>query len=212
MTPSSFVEDLKQLEFDHVFNPYTDRCPVYDREDAPERRSVNLLSVIETAAGRPLDALWIGRDYSYRGGRRTGLAFTDDEHLDEHALRWGLTLRRPTRGAVVRERSARVVWNVLSRIRATTVFLWNVFPFHPHQPDIPFSNRSHVAVERRPGQHLLKQLVRLLDPAAIIAIGNDAEKAARGLAGPAKVVKVRHPSYGGQTEFMAGMEAYYGLR
>lgn len=211
MTPSSFVKDLQQLEFDHVFNPYTDRCPVHDRADAPERRSVNLLSVLEAAADRPVDALWIGRDYSYRGGRRTGLAFTDDEHLDEHARRWGLALRRPTRGAAVRERSGRVVWTVLSRIRAT-VFLWNVFPFHPHQPDHPFSNRSHVAVERRSGQFLLEQLVRLLDPSAIIAIGNDAEKAARRLAGPAKVVKVRHPSYGGQTEFMAGMEAYYGLR
>ncbi|MXW05040.1 MAG: uracil-DNA glycosylase [Gemmatimonadetes bacterium] len=211
MTPSSFVEDLQQLEFDHVFNPYTDRCPVHDREDAPERRSVNLLSVLEAAAGRRVDALWIGRDYSYRGGRRTGLAFTDDAHLDEHALRWGLTLRRPTGDAVVRERSASVVWNVLSRIGAT-VFLWNVFPFHPHQPDHPFSNRSHVAVERRSGQHLLEQLIHMLEPAAIIAVGNDAEKAARRLAGPAKVVKVRHPSYGGQTEFLAGMEAYYGLR
>ena len=114
-------------------------------------------------------------------------------------------------GAEVRERSARVVWSVLSRIEAT-VFLWNVFPFHPHRPDHPFSNRSHVAVERRSGQNLLEQLVRLLDPAAIIAIGNDADKAARRLAGPAEVVKVRHPSYGGQTEFLAGMETYYGLR
>lgn len=211
MTSSSFVKDLQRLEFDHVFNPYTDRCPVHDRDDAPERRSVNLLSVLEAAVGRPVDALWIGRDYSYRGGRRTGLAFTDDERLEEHALRWGLTLRRPTRGAVVRERSASVVWNVLSRIEAT-VFLWNVFPFHPHQPDSPFSNRSHVAVERRSGLYLLDQLVHMLDPAAIIAIGNDAEKAARSIAGPAEVVKVRHPSYGGQTEFLAGMEAYYGLR
>lgn len=211
MSPAHFLKALQHLQFDHVFNPYTDRCPVHDREDAPERRSEVLLAVLEAAAGRPVDALWIGRDYSYRGGRRTGLAFTDDEHLDEHAGRWGLTAQRPVRGAVVRELSARVVWNVLSRIEAT-VFLWNVFPFHPHQPDNPFSNRSHVAVERRSGQNLLEQLVRLLDPAAIIAIGNDAEKAARRLAGPAEVVKVRHPSYGGQTEFLAGMEAYYGLR
>lgn len=211
MSPAQFIDALQQLHFDHVFNPYTDRCPVHDREDAPERRSGILLSMLKAAASRPVDALWIGRDYSYRGGRRTGLAFTDDERLDEHALRWGLTLRRPTRGAVVRERSASVVWNVLSRVGAT-VFLWNVFPLHPHQPDSPFSNRSHVAVERRSGLYLLEQLVRMLDPAAIIAIGNDADKAARSLAGPAEVVKVRHPSYGGQTEFLAGMEAYYGLR
>ena len=211
MSPAHYLKALQHLEFDHVFNPYTDRCPVHDREDAPERRSENLQAVLEAAGGGSVDALWIGRDYSYRGGRRTGLAFTDDEHLDEHAGRWGLTAQRPTRGAVVRERSARVVWSVLSRIGAT-VFLWNVFPLHPHQPDSPFSNRSHAAMERRAGEYLLEQLVRLLDPAAIIAIGKDAEQAARRLAGPAEVVKVRHPSYGGQTEFLAGMEAYYGLR
>ena len=161
MTPSSFVKDLQQLEFDHVFNPYTDRCPVHDREDAPERRAGNLLSVLEAAAGRPVDALWIGRDYSYRGGRRTGLAFTDDERLDEHARRWELTLRRPTWGAVVRERSANVVWNVLSRIRAT-VFLWNVFPFHPHQPDSPLQQ----SIAYRRGTPVRSIPVRATGPAS----------------------------------------------
>ena len=211
MSPAHFIDALQQLEFDHVFNPYTDRCLLHDRVDAPERRSANLLSVLEAAAGRPMDTLWIGRDYGYCGGRRTGLAFTDDERLDEHALRWGRTLRRPTRGAVVRERSARVVWDVLSRIEAT-VFLWNAFPFHPHAPGDPFSNRKHNARERAAGEEILSLIVHLLEPVSIIAIGNDAETAARRLAGPAAVVKVRHPSYGGQTEFLAGMEAYYGLR
>ncbi len=211
MTPATFVRSLQQLEFDHVFNPYSDRCADNDLEDAPERRSGNLMSVLEAAARRPVDTLWIGRDYSYRGGRRTGLAFTDDELLDEHALRWGLTMQRPTRGVLVRERSAGVVWSILSRIEAT-VFLWNVFPLHPYEPDKPFSNRAHNARERRAGQHLLDQLVRLLNPSAIIAIGKDAERAAMMLDGPAEVTRVRHPSYGGQTEFLAGMKAYYGLR
>ena len=211
MTPASFVHSLQQLEFDHVFNPYTDRCPVNDLADAPVRRSRILQSLLEAAACRPVDALWVGRDYSYRGGRRTGLAFTDDVHLGEHALRWGLTMQRPVRGDPVRERSASVVWSVLSRIEAT-VFLWNVFPLHPHEPGNPFSNRSHNAQERRAGQSLLDQLVRLLQPSAIIAIGNDAEKAALRLERPAEVTKVRHPSYGGRTEFLDGMKTYYGFR
>ena len=210
MSPAHFLKPFS-ISIRPCIQPVYGPLPRSRPGRRPERRSEILLAVLEAAAGRPVDALWIGRDYSYRGGRRTGLAFTDDEHLDEHAGTMGLTLRRPTRGAEVRERSARVVWSVLSRIEAA-VFLWNVFPFHPHQPDNPFSNRSHVAAERRSGQNLLEQLVRLLDPAAIIAIGNDADKAARRLAGPAEVVKVRHPSYGGQTEFLAGMEGYYGLR
>lgn len=212
MSPYHFLDALQQLEFDHVFNPYTDRCLVHDREDAPGRRSVNLLSVLEAAAGRSEDALWLGRDFGYRGGRRTGLAFTDDDHLPKHAERWGLTLQCATRCGMTGERSARAVWNVLSRVE-TPVFLWNVFPpLHPHDPGNPFSNRKHDARERASGEGILSLLVHMLDPATIIAIGNDAEKAARRIAGPAEVVKVRHPSYGGQTEFLAGMEAYYGLR
>ncbi len=211
MTPASFVHSLQQLEFDQVFNPYTDRCSVYDREDAPLLRSRLLRDMVESATESRLDALWVGRDYSYRGGRRTGLAFTDDVHLGEHALRWGLTMQRPVRGDPVKERSASIVWSVLSRIEAT-VFLWNVFPLHPHEPGNPFSNRSHNAQERRAGQSLLDQLVRLLQPSAIIAIGNDAEKAALRLERPAEVTKVRHPSYGGRTEFLEGMKTYYGFR
>ena len=91
-------------------------------------------------------------------------------------------MQRPTRGNPVRERSAGVFWSVLSRIEAT-VFLWNAFPLHLHEPDNPFSNRSHNARERRAGQALLDQLVRFLNPSAIIAIGNDAEKVARRLDG-----------------------------
>ena len=130
MTPAGFVEALQKLEFDQAFNPYSDLCPVYDLEDAPEQRSEILLSVLEAALRRPVDSLWIGRDFGYRGGRRTGLAFTDDEHLPVHGRRWGLKVQSATRGEMVGERSARVVWKVLSRIDVP-VFLWNVFPPAP---------------------------------------------------------------------------------
>ena len=211
MTPASFVEALQKLEFDHAFNPYSDLCPVYDLEDAPQQRSKILLSVLEAALRRPVDSLWIGRDVGYRGGRRTGLAFTDDEHLPEHGRRWGLTVQSATRGEMVGERSARVVWKVLSRINVP-VFLWNVFPLHPHDPGSPFGNRMHNASERRSGQILLDQLVQLLKPLRIIAIGNDAEKAVRKLGSPAEVTKIRHPSYGGQNEFLSGMSLYYRVQ
>ena len=211
MTPAGFVEALQKLECDHAFNPYTDLCPVYDLEDAPEQRTKILLSVLEAALTRPVDSLWIGRDFGYRGGRRTGLAFTDDEHLPEHGRRWGLTIRSATSGEMVGERSARAVWKVLSRIDVP-VFLWNVLPLHPHDPGNPFSNRSHNASERRSGQILLDQLVQLLKPLRIIAIGNDAEKAVMRLGSPVEVTKIRHPSYGGQNEFLSGMSGYYGVQ
>ena len=45
-------------------------------------------------------------------------------------------------------------------------------------------------------------MVELLRPKRIVAIGNDAEKAAKRFHGQCEVYKVRHPSYGGKNVFM----------
>jgi uracil-DNA glycosylase len=81
--------------------------------------------------------------------------------------------------------------------------LWNVFPLHPHETADQFSNRTHNARERRAGEEVLSELIRLLRPRRLIAIGNDAASAAQRLADNREVVQVRHPSYGGQAIFFA---------
>ncbi len=210
MRPVHFVEALGILDFENTFNPYSNRCAVHDLEDAPRRRSQTLRSMLEVAIKLEIDSIWIGRDLGYRGGRRTGLAFTDDVHIHAHGERWGVSIDRPTKGKAVAERTAAVVWSALSQIEAS-VFLWNVFPLHPHESDDPFSNRSHNTRERRAGEELLFQLILLLKPCRLIAIGNNAARTAHRLADRHKVVQVRHPSYGGQTQFLAQMRELYDL-
>ena len=210
MSPAHFVKRLKGLKFKDTFNPYSDRCQVHDMHDAPRRRSRALRHMLETAAKREIDSLWIGRDLGYRGGRRTGLALTDDVHILAYAERWGVSIERPTKGELVAERSATVIWNVLSQIEVR-VFLWNVFPLHPHESENPFSNRSHNSHERRVGEELLVELIHLLKPRRLIAIGNDAAQTAHRLSDQHRVVQVRHPSYGGQTQFVAQMSKLYDL-
>ena len=208
MKPANFTEALGKLYFENTFNPYSDRCIVHDLNDAPHIRSRMLQSMLETAAERDIDSLWIGRDLGYRGGRRTGLAFTDDVNVRAHTERWGLSMRRATKGAAVTERTAAVIWRVLSRVRVT-VFLWNVFPLHPHEPGNPFSNRPHNSCERRAGEELLSQLISLLRPRRLVAIGNDAGQTARRCYDQNRVILVRHPSHGGQTKFMTQMNELY---
>src|ERR1700692_4230247 len=113
MRPAQFVTSLKELKFENAFNPYSDRCDVHDVEDAPERRSRALLSMLEAAADTEIDALWIGRDLGHRGGRRTGLALTDDVHLTVHATRWNISIQRATTGSMVAEGTAAVIWSML---------------------------------------------------------------------------------------------------
>jgi uracil-DNA glycosylase len=211
MRPSQFVSALKTLSFEHTFNPYADRCVVHDKRDAPQKRAVLLRAMLEVAERTELDAIWIGRDLGYRGGRRTGLALTDDIHSAWHAERWQLAYERPTKGQPVAERTAAVIWSVLQEIDAP-VFLWNVFPLHPHEPDDPFTNRAHNARERAIGEEVLMSLIMLLSPKRIIAIGNDAAMSAARVAHDQHVIQVRHPSYGGQSEFLSQICSIYGCR
>lgn len=156
------------------------------------------------------EAVWIGRDLGFRGGRRSGLALTDDLHLEIHGRRWEVACKQPTKGMAVRERTASVVWRLLSRIREP-VFLWNVFPLHPHGEGEPFSNRAHKAAEGRVGEAMLVELLNLVRPRRVVAIGNAAAESAERSASGAEVVRVRHPSYGGQREFQEQICGLYGL-
>ena len=210
MTPSEFVETLRRLDFESTFNPYSDHCSIYDHKDAPRRRCEALLSILKAAATSEIDSLWIGRDLGHRGGRRTGLALTDDVHLAAHAKRWGARIERSTKGDAMAERTAAVIWGVLVQIDVS-VFLWNVFPLHPHEAENPFSNRAHNAYERRIGEDLLCRLIFLLKPRRLVPIGNNAASTARRLCANEEVIQVRHPSYGGQNKFLRQTHELYNL-
>lgn len=211
MSIHPFVKAVASLHFDNAFNPYSDRCEVHDRHDAPQRRARALSAVIEKAAKTTVDAVWIGRDLGYRGGRRTGLALTDDVHVAQHAQRWDIRAERQTVGAAVAERTAAVIWGMLDQIDEP-VFLWNVFPLHPHEPGSPFTNRQHNARERQAGEEILRLLLSLLRPRRVLAVGNDAFSVATRIVRDSTVTLVRHPSYGGQRQFERQVAELYHLR
>lgn len=207
MNASGFVDRLATWHFANVFNPYSDICPQCDRADAPRIRRRNLQLVLEAAIAGGVDSVWVARDLGYRGGRRTGLALTDEAHLSQHArLLATPSLVRATQDAIVAERTAKIVWQALQAIDRR-IFLWNAFPLHPHNPAEPLSNRCHTKAERRALQPLNTWLLETLRPEKIVAIGRDAHQAMQEL-GVAST-RIRHPSYGGRTEFLAGLAQLY---
>ena len=209
MTPRQFVSALADFRLANVFNPYLDQCPVHDRDDAPARRRRNLQRFLEAAIDKGVSTMWVGRDLGYRGGRRTGLPLTDEIHLDHAcALVDGPRFERATVGPVVAERTAAVVWSVLVHV-AQPVVLWNVFPFHPHEENDPLSNRAHSRSEREATLPLLIALAKMINAQKVVAIGRDAQAALSDLG--LKVYNVRHPSYGGQTEFITDLSRFYGI-
>ncbi|WP_202308650.1 uracil-DNA glycosylase [Mesorhizobium sp. L-8-10] len=208
-TPRDFVAALAELDLPDVFNPYRDCCPVHDRSDASRLRTANFVQCLEAALDARVDTIWIARDLGYRGGRRTGVPLTDEVHLsDAGQLLGGVSLRRATRGPVVAERTAAIVWRMLTRI-SEPVVLWNVFPLHPHESGDPFSNRCHTRKERDTAWPFLIALIEMIRPRRMVAIGRDAGAALVDFEIP--VITVRHPSYGGQSDFIAGLQTIYGL-
>lgn len=206
---TSFVDELAALHFDNVFNPYADVCPIHDTADAVLIRRRNLELVLNAVISHGIDSIWVARDLGYRGGRRTGLALTDEVHLFWHAkLLATPPLIQATQGPAMTERTATIVWYALQLIDRP-IFLWNVFPLHPHEPNNPMSNRCHTRAERTAFQQLNSWLIETLRPKKVIAIGRDAQTAMVELS--IKSIKIRHPSYGGQPEFLAALTELYGV-
>lgn len=71
-------------------------------------RRDSLLKILLATMESGVDSLWVRRDFGYRGDRRTGLALTDDVHLDKYAKRRGVSIEKPTKD-VRKESTATVV-------------------------------------------------------------------------------------------------------
>jgi hypothetical protein len=202
-----FVEELAAIHLPDVFNPYADVCLNSDQADAPAIRRRNLEHALRSALTLKVTSIWIAQDLGYRGGRRTGLALTDEAHLNHHGQMLNVqTFQKATHGPQVRERTATVIWHALQSIKQP-VFLWNVFPFHPHLPADPMSNRCHNSMERVVGLQFLDHLLKALQPSVIVTIGEKSSEALR--ISSIDNASVRHPSYGGQASFLGSIATIY---
>lgn len=208
MTPRSFVAALASVRLTGVFNPYIDRCSTHDLVDGPAVRRRNLRGYLGAIEALGTDTIWMGRDLGYRGGRRTGLALTDERHLEFFSSSYpGSTPSRATRGPLIAERTAAEIWAVLGLLERPPL-LWNVFPFHPHEANDQFSNRRFTARELTTVNDLNHTLIKWLRIRRIICIGQDAATYAAGFG--VDMDCIRHPSYGGVKDFRAGVKRLYG--
>jgi uracil-DNA glycosylase len=207
MRPSEFVAQLASVHLRGVFNPYADRCQLHDSLSSPKIRRQNLVQYLTSLKDTDVDVAWLGRDLGYRGGRRTGLALTDEAHLPLFRSVFGAAVKQATIGPPVLERTATEIWRLIPSL-ASPPLLWNVFPLHPFSPDGAMSNRCHTPREFDLCRDLLSHLLEWLRPRRLVALGLDAHKALTKLGYRAQYV--RHPSYGGQRDFVRGISELYG--
>ncbi|MEF3368066.1 uracil-DNA glycosylase [Methylocystis sp. 9N] len=204
----SLCRDLAAVELPDVFNPYRHNCAAHDAPHAAALRQNNLIAYLEAAIALRPETAWIGRDLGYRGGRRTGLPLTDEAHLEAFAKAFGAKgLSKATRTETCRERTAAEIWRAIGALEAPP-FLWNAFPFHPHEADAPFGNRAHRRVEFDACAEILKSALRIFDFETVYALGADASAALTRIGVPHK--RLRHPSFGGHAQFRRQMAQEYG--
>lgn len=201
MTIDEIMGRLVALRSPNAFNPYSERCPVADLPHAPGIRRRNLELMLRAAAETGVDEIWIAPEPTYRGARRTGLAMTDERHLQDHGQHFGVKgLQRATILPDPEEETAGIVWSALAGIERR-VFLWNTVPLHTHIAGNPFTLRRHNAAERNASKPILDGIIDLLAPRRLVAVGYETAQALRRAGRDHE--QVRHPARRGARKFTA---------
>jgi uracil-DNA glycosylase len=187
---------------ENAVNPWSDETPY-----GAIRRN-NLRLFFEQLLERGVDTLLLGEAPGYQGCRRTGIGFTSEPQLiggiPELGMLGGergyqLTGEFP---AMRKEPSATIVWGELARLDFVPL-IWSAYPFHPHKPGLPESNRTPKRAEIDFGRQIFLDLIEAFQIERVFAVGNiaHASLAVAGIDAP----KIRHPAQGGKNDFVAGM-------
>lgn len=151
----------------------------------------------------------IGEAPGYLGCRITGIPFTSSElltntnHPTLHKIKHELTFK-----SLASEATANYMWRFL-RDEPSIPLLWNSFPFHPHHPGKPKTNRAPTAKEIEQGKEYLIDLYNIFQPIKVASVGRKGEKSLNQAFPDSTAIYIRPPSYGGKSDFIQGMEALY---
>lgn len=198
-----FIEGLATIEVTpNVYNQYDYSC----KEN--EIRRKNLLVYLKEMYKLKPRILLLGEAPGYRGCRITGVPFTSEfllmntmEGLNFFGKAAGYMLPK-NKEKLMKEATATIIWDAMIKFDILALS-WNSFPFHPHKPDNPVSNRAPLKRELEIGEKPLLQLIEIYNIEYIVAIGRKAETTLKKLNMPH--LYVRHPAQGGKNEFVEGM-------
>jgi hypothetical protein len=157
----------------------------------------------------------VGEALGYQGGKFTGISMTSErillgEHsskgiLTSHVFSTGnpkKTSRSELKPKGFSEPTGTVVWRAISesRRRPNEFILWNIFPWHPFNPQKGYlSNRTPTASEVAEGAVIFSNLLESFHIEKIFAVGRKSAYQLSQMGISAAVL--RHPAQGGATQF-----------
>lgn len=188
-----------------LFNPWRDRLSDDLAQNTPDAKLLRLALHLSCSP----EFILCGEAPGYQGCVRTGVAFTSERLLINGKIpRVGKIAGRLTeRKRPFSEPSATIVWRTLYKlgIQEKTV-LWNAVQLHPYEFGNLLSNRKPKFEEVALGRTGMQLLIEAFPRAKIVAVGG----VARGLLATMGVNlagAVRHPAYGGATQFATELES-----
>jgi len=146
--------------------------------------------------------LLVGEAPGYSGCRLTGIPFSSVELIQNSEHELFVNIRdKIILEASATEKTAGMVWAELKDKKITPIF-WNAFPFHPYKRGNQSTNRAPTSKEVQEGQWYIKELINIFEPTKIAAIGRKGELALGKIDTGSDVHYIRHPSYGGKSDFI----------
>jgi uracil-DNA glycosylase len=190
-----------------LFNQYKDDAKDLDIRGGARIRRENLFNYLSSLNGSPR-CLLVGEAPGPWGCRFSGVPFTGERPLSRGELPFAGKATSVSEEPYS-ERAGTVFWETL-RGYHSDFFVWNTIPFHPHREQEPLSIRTPKWTEVKAHLPLLEELLTILKPQKVAAIGRVAEKALTTVG--CECIYVRHPSYGGVKLFKSGMSQFFNNR
>lgn len=196
-----FEKEVFTIKSTETFwNPYNGHNEKLDVKDGYLIRRKNLKNYLQQFKKSPQYML-IGEAPGPWGCRFSGIAFTSERQLVEGSLPFSGE-QTSTFSPPVVERSGSVLWGTL-KPHHPNFFVWNSIPFHPIDPGEPLSIRTPKKSELKQYAYIIKEMVSIIKPKSVIAIGRKSEQSLEYLG--IDCVYVRHPSHGGAQQFRDGI-------
>jgi len=196
-----FQEKLFPFESTNtLFNMYKDVDFRFDALNANYIRRGNLENYVNLYSKKP-KILFIGEAPGKYGCRFSGIPFTSEEQIcfDDFCLNGNQTSKRKK---PYKEATATIFWSIMKEY-FPKFFIWNCVPFHPHNEN-QFDNRTPSKSEIKEFVNFLNELIDILRPKEVIAIGRRAECSLKEL--EISSICLRHPSHGGKDLFSLGVK------
>lgn len=188
-----------------LFNPWCDRLSDDLAQNTPDAKLLRLAQHLSCAP----KFILCGEAPGYQGCVRSGIAFTSERLLINGDIPrvGGIEGRLTERKRPFSEPSATIVWRTLYKlgIQGDTV-LWNAVQLHPYKFGNLLSNRKPKADEVALGTPAMQLLIEAFPKAKIVAVGGVAKGLLETM-GVNVAGAVRHPAYGGASQFSTELES-----